>query len=135
MINVKNVFFVFKNDLMKDMLLFNYLQVRFLKFCIDMVVENFFGYIRVFEVQMVESGFYKLVMGFFKVFLGFYYNYIFVIFFVKFLIQLEMIEMGMEFIVWDIQEQYDWDQVYDLVVVSDVLYEQENVEKVVENFY
>lgn len=41
----------------------------------------------------------------------------------------------MEFIVWDIQEQYDWDQVYDLVVVSDVLYEQENVEKVVENFY
>lgn len=135
MINVKNVFFVFKNDLMKDMLLFNYLQVRFLKFCIDMVVENFFGYIRVFEVQMVESGFYKLVMGFFKVFLGFYYNYIFVIFFVKFLIQLEMIEMGMEFIVWDIQEQYEWDQVYDLVVVSDVLYEQENVEKVVENFY
>lgn len=84
---------------------------------------------------MVELGFYKLVMGFFKVFLGFYYNYIFVIFFVKFLIQLEMIEMGMEFIVWDIQEQYDWDQVYDLVVVSDVLYEQENVEKVVENFY
>lgn len=135
MINVKNVFFVFKNDLMKDMLLFNYLQVRFLKFCIDMVVENFFGYIRVFEVQMVESGFYKLVMGFFKVFLGFYFNYILVIFFVKFLIQLEMIEMGMEFIVWDIQEQYDWDQVYDLVVVSDVLYEQENVEKVVENFY
>lgn len=45
MINVKNVFFVFKNDLMKDMLLFNYLQVRFLKFCIDLVVENFFGYI------------------------------------------------------------------------------------------
>lgn len=84
MINVKNVFFVFKNDLMKDMLLFNYLQVRFLKFCIDMVVENFFGYIRVFEVQMVESGFYKLVMGFFKVFLGFYFNYILVIFFVKF---------------------------------------------------
>lgn len=84
---------------------------------------------------MVELGFYKLVMGFFKVFLGFYYNYILVIFFVKFLIQLEMIEMGMEFIVWDIQEQYDWDQVYDLVVVSDVLYEQENVEKVVENFY
>lgn len=84
---------------------------------------------------MVELGFYKLVMGFFKVFLGFYYNYIFVIFFVKFLIQLEMIEMGMEFIVWDIQEQYEWDQVYDLVVVSDVLYEQENVEKVVENFY
>lgn len=84
---------------------------------------------------MVELGFYKLVMGFFKVFLGFYYNYIFVIFFVKFVIQLEMIEMGMEFIVWDIQEQYDWDQVYDLVVVSDVLYEQENVEKVVENFY
>lgn len=41
----------------------------------------------------------------------------------------------MEFIVWDIQEQYEWDQVYDLVVVSDVLYEQENVEKVVENFY
>lgn len=135
MINVKNVFFVFKVDLMKDRLLFNYLQVRFLKFCIDMVVENFFGYIRVFEVQMVELGFYKLVMGFFKVFLGFYYNYIFVIFFVKFLIQLEMIEMGMEFIVWDIQEQYEWDQVYDLVVVSDVLYEQENVEKVVENFY
>lgn len=84
---------------------------------------------------MVELGFYKLVMGFFKVFLGFYFNYILVIFFVKFLIQLEMIEMGMEFIVWDIQEQYDWDQVYDLVVVSDVLYEQENVEKVVENFY
>lgn len=84
---------------------------------------------------MVELGFYKLVMGFFKVFLGFYYNYILVVFFVKFLIQLEMIEMGMEFIVWDIQEQYDWDQVYDLVVVSDVLYEQENVEKVVENFY
>lgn len=84
---------------------------------------------------MVELGFYKLVMGFFKVFLGFYYKYILVIFFVKFLIQLEMIEMGMEFIVWDIQEQYDWDQVYDLVVVSDVLYEQENVEKVVENFY
>lgn len=84
---------------------------------------------------MVESGFYKLVMGFFKVFLGFYFNYILVIFFVKFLIQLEKIEMGMEFIVWDIQEQYDWDQVYDLVVVSDVLYEQENVEKVVENFY
>lgn len=84
---------------------------------------------------MVELGFYKLVMGFFKVFLGFYYNYIFVIFFVKFLIQLEMIEMGMEFIVWDIQEQYDWGQVYDLVVVSDVLYEQENVEKVLENFY
>lgn len=84
---------------------------------------------------MVELGLYKLVMGFFKVFLGFYYNYIFVIFFVKFVIQLEMIEMGMEFIVWDIQEQYDWDQVYDLVVVSDVLYEQENVEKVVENFY
>lgn len=84
---------------------------------------------------MVELGFYKLVMGFFKVFLGFYYNYILVIFFVKFLIQLEMIEMGVEFIVWDIQEQYDWDQVYDLVVVSDVLYEQENVGKVVENFY
>lgn len=84
---------------------------------------------------MVELGFYKLVMGFFKVFLGLYFNYILVIFFVKFLIQLEMIEMGMEFIVWDIQEQYDWDQVYDLVVVSDVLYEQENVEKVVENFY
>lgn len=84
---------------------------------------------------MVELGFYKLVMGFFKVFLGFYFNYILVVFFVKFLIQLEMIEMGMEFIVWDIQEQYDWDQVYDLVVVSDVLYEQENVEKVVENFY
>lgn len=135
MINVKNVFFVFKNDLMKDMLLFNYLQVRFLKFCIDMVVENFFGYILVFEVQMVELGFYKLVMGFFKVFLGFYYNYILVVFFVKFLIQLEMIEMGMEFIVWDIQEQYDRDQEFDLVVVSDILYEQENVEKVVENFY
>lgn len=84
---------------------------------------------------MVELGFYKLVMGFFKVFLGFYFNYILVIFFVKFLIQLEMIEMGMEFIVWDIQEQYDWDQEFDLVVVSDVLYEQENVEKVVENFY
>lgn len=84
---------------------------------------------------MVELGFYKLVMGFFKVFLGFYFNYILVIFFVKFLVQLEMIEMGMEFIVWDILEQYDWDQVYDLVVVSDVLYEQENVEKVVENFY
>lgn len=84
---------------------------------------------------MVELGFYKLVMGCFKVFLGFYFNYILVIFFVKFLVQLEMIEMGMEFIVWDIQEQYDWDQVYDLVVVSDVLYEQENVEKVVENFY
>lgn len=84
---------------------------------------------------MVELGFYKLVMGFFKVFLGFYFNYILVVFFVKFLIQLEMIEMGMEFIVWDIQEQYEWDQVYDLVVVSDVLYEQKNVEKVVENFY
>lgn len=84
---------------------------------------------------MVELGFYKLVMGFFKVFLGFYFNYILVIFFVKFLIQLEMIEMGMEFIVWDIQEQYDWDQEFDLVVVSDILYEQENVEKVVENFY
>lgn len=135
MTNVKNVLSAFKNDLMKDMLLSNHLQARSLKPCIDMVVENSPGHIRVLEVQMAESGLYKSVMGFLKVSPGLHFNYTLAISSAKSQIQSEMTEMGMESIVWDIQEQYDRDQEFDLVVVSDVLHEQENVEKVVENLH
>lgn len=135
MINVKNVLSAFKSDLMKDKLLSNHLQARSLKPCVDIVVENSSGHVRVLEVQMAESGLYKSVIGCLKISPGLHYNYTLAISSAKSPIPSEMTEMGMESIVWDIQEQYGQDQEYDLVVVSDVLHEQENVEKVVENLH
>lgn len=135
MINVKNVLSAFKSDLMKDKLLSNHLQARSLKPCVDIVVENSSGHIRVLEVQMAESGLYKSVMGCLKVSSGLHYNYTLAVSSAKSPIPSEMTEMGMESIVWDIQEQYGRDQEYDLVVVSDVLHEQKNVEKVVKNLH
>lgn len=134
MSNVKNILSAFKKDLMNDMLLSNHLQARSLKPCVDVVVENSTGHIKVLEVQVAESGLYKSVMNSLKVSPGLHYSYT-VATSAKTPIQPDLTDLGMDTFVWDIQDKYLQDQEYDLVVISDILHEQENAEKALKNLH
>ena len=134
MSNVKNILSAFKKDLMNDRLLSNHLQARSLKPCVDVVVENSTGHIKVLEVQVAESGLYKSVMNCLKVSPGLHYSFT-VATSAKTPIQSDLTDLGMDTFVWDIQDKYQQDQEYDLVVISDILHEQENAEKALKNLH
>ncbi|XP_062605841.1 fatty acid synthase-like [Saccostrea cucullata] len=135
MTNVKNILSAFKGDLLKDRLLSNHLQARFLKTCIDVAIENSENHLKVLEVQIAEAGLYKQVLNYLKVSPGLHYSYTVASASVKSIIELEIPSTEIDSIQWDIGEKHVKEEEYDLVIVSDILHEQKNAEKAVANLH
>ncbi|XP_061181837.1 fatty acid synthase-like [Saccostrea echinata] len=135
MTNVKNILSAFKVDLLNDRLLSNHLQARSLKTCIDVAIENSANHLKVLEVQIAEAGLYKQVLNYLKVSPGLHYSYTVASASVKSIIESEITSSEIDSIQWDIGEKHVKEEEYDLVIVSDILHEQKNVEKAVANLH
>lgn len=133
MTNVRNVLTAFKKDLLHDRLLSNHLQARSLKTCLDVVIENSANPLKVLEVQIAGGGLKTPVVNFLKVSPGVQYSYTVACVSGGNEVESEPPKVGTDSIVWDIQEKFQGEQEYDLVIASDVFHEQNNVEKVVQN--